>query len=131
MENLGSGALIPGVHGSNLIFTGNVSIHNILIQLSQSGIIFPRKYLMTTKCVAIKADATVIYIMLLFHYHFQCPNFLMRFMSIQATVGKLGAQCLELLPAHAISRCDLVPMCHGIGKGKALKTVKDCKYSLS
>ena len=37
----------------------------------------------------------------------------------------------ELLPAHALSGCDTVPMCHGIGKSKMLKAVTAKKYSLS
>ena len=40
------------------------------------------------------------------------------------------AMVSELLPAHALSGCDTVPMCHGIGKSKMLKAVKAKKYSL-
>ena len=50
---------------------------------------------------------------------------------VKATVQKLGDIIPELLPAHALSGCDTVPMCHGIGKGKMLKAVKEDRCSLS
>ena len=37
----------------------------------------------------------------------------------------------ELLPAHALTGCDTVSMCHGIGKAKMFKTVQGGKSSLS
>ena len=36
----------------------------------------------------------------------------------------------ELLPAHALTGCDTVACCYGVGKGTALKVLKD-GYSLS
>ena len=53
------------------------------------------------------------------------------FIDVTATVRKLRDLIAELLPAHALSECDTVPMCHGIGKSKMLKAVKAKKYSLS
>ena len=53
------------------------------------------------------------------------------FIDVTATVRKLRDLIAELLPAHTLSGCDTVPMCHGIGKSKMLKAVKAKKYSLS
>ena len=53
------------------------------------------------------------------------------FVDVTATVRKPRDFIAELLPAHALSGCDTVPMCHGIGKSKMLKAVKAKKYSLS
>ena len=50
---------------------------------------------------------------------------------IAATVNKLQSTIPELLPAHALTGCDTVSMCHGIGKTKMLKTVQGGKCSLS
>ncbi|KAL8585712.1 hypothetical protein ACOMHN_049058 [Nucella lapillus] len=78
--------------------------------------------------------------MLLYHYYngsLTCPMTLIptcserALIDIRATVDKLGELCLELLPAHAVSGCDQVPMHHGIGKGKMWKTVKGGKCSLN
>ena len=43
---------------------------------------------------------------------------------IDIAVQKLKDVISELLPAHALSGCDTVTMCHGIGKGKMLKAVQ-------
>ena len=53
------------------------------------------------------------------------------FIDIAATVQKFKNIIPELLPAHALSGCDTVAMCHGIGKGRMLKAVKTGKCSLS
>ena len=54
------------------------------------------------------------------------------FIDVTATVLNLrDVVILQLLPAHALSGCDTVPMCHGIGKNKMLKVVVAGKYSLS
>ena len=53
------------------------------------------------------------------------------FIDVTATVRKLRDLIAELLPSHALSGCDTVPICHGIGKNKMLKAVKAKKYSLS
>ena len=39
--------------------------------------------------------------------------------------------CVDVLPAHALTGCDQVPMLHGIGKLTMLKTLKEHKHSLS
>ena len=49
---------------------------------------------------------------------------------IPATVQSLKNIIAELLPVHALSGCDTVPMCHGIGKTKMLKAVKSNQCSL-
>ena len=50
------------------------------------------------------------------------------------TVHMLKDTVLELSPAHALSECETVPMCYGIGKSKVLKTlyckVDKCSLSL-
>ena len=53
------------------------------------------------------------------------------FIDVTATVRKLRDLIAELLPAHTLSGCDTVLMCHGMGKSKMLKAVKAKKYSLS
>ena len=44
---------------------------------------------------------------------------------------KLGDLVPELLPAHALTGCDTVPMCHGIGKSKMLNCESQEVYSIS
>ena len=87
------------------------------------------------KQVAIVVDDTDVYMMLLYHYHVESLTIPMKLHSIQtgracidvtATVHMLKDTVLDLLPAHALSRCDTVTMCYGIGKSKVLKTV-NCK----
>ena len=50
--------------------------------------------------------------------------------NIKATVHNLGDMASEILPAHALTGCDQVPMCYGIGKGKMMKTIKAGRCSL-
>ena len=50
---------------------------------------------------------------------------------IGLSVEHLGDICLELLPAHALTGCDQVPMLYGIAKGKMLSAVKDKCHSLA
>ena len=93
------------------------------------------------KCVVVVADDTDVYIPLLYHYHSESLKIPMKlqstqtgraFIDVTATVLKLRDDViLQLLPAHALSGCDIVPMCHGIGKSKMLKVVMAGKYSLS
>ena len=84
------------------------------------------------KHVVVVADDTDVYILLLYHYHAESLKIPMKLLSTQtgrafidvtATVLKLSDIIPRLLPAHALSDCDTVPMCHGIGKGKMLKAV--------
>ena len=49
---------------------------------------------------------------------------------IGLTAGQLGDLCLQLLPAHALTGCDQVPMLYGIAKGKMLSAVKENSHSL-
>ena len=92
------------------------------------------------KHVVVVADDTGVYILLLYHYQAESLNTSMKlistqagraFINVTATVRKLRDLIAELLPAHALSGCDTVPMCHGIGKSEMLKAVKAKKYSLS
>ena len=85
-------------------------------------------------------DDTDVYILLLYHYHTESLKIPMKlqstqigraFIDVTATVQKLRDLIPELLPAHALSGCDTVPMCHGIGKTKMLEAVKADKCNLS
>ena len=91
------------------------------------------------KHCSVVADDTDVYILLLYHYHAESLKIPMKlqstqtgraFIEVTATVLKLSDIIPQLLPAHALSGCDTVPICHGIGKGKMLKAVKTKKYSL-
>ena len=91
------------------------------------------------KHVVVVADDTDLYIRLLYHYQAELNTPVKlkstqagrAFIVVTATVRKLIYLIAELLPAHALSGCDTVPMCHGIGKSKMLKAVKAKTYSLS
>ncbi len=89
------------------------------------------------KRVVVVADDTDVYILLLHHYHSESLKIPMKLQSTQtgrafidmtATVQKLRDIIPQLL---ALSGCDTVPMCHGIGKSKMLKAVRADNYSLS
>ena len=91
------------------------------------------------KSVGVVADDTDIYIMLLYHYKkHQLTSSVMMIPTKQGrsvtdiglTVGHLGDLCLQLLPAHALTGCDQVPMLYGIAKGKMLSAVKENCHSL-
>ena len=92
------------------------------------------------KNVVVVADDTDVYILLLYYCHAESLTIPMKLQSpqsgravidIAATVQKLKDIISELLPAHALSGCDTVAMCHGIGKGKMLKVVQSrCSLSL-
>ena len=90
--------------------------------------------------MVVVADDTDVYILLLYHYHVESLKIPMKlqstqagraFIDVPATVLKLREVIPQFLPAHALSGCDIVPMCHGIGKTKMLKAVMAGKYSLS
>ena len=91
------------------------------------------------KSVGVVADDTDIYIMLLYHYKKHQPTSLVMMIptkqgrsvtDIGLTAGQLGDLCLQLLPAHALTGCDQVPMLYGIAKGKMLSAVKENSHSL-
>jgi len=90
--------------------------------------------------VAVVADDTDVYVLLLYYYQAECLKVPMKLQSTQSgrdvidianTVKNLQSIISELLPAHALTGCDTVSMCHGIGKAKMLKTVQGGKCSLS
>ena len=92
------------------------------------------------KSVGVVADDTDIYILLLYHYKIQqlaSPMIMIptkqgrTATDIGLTSEKLGNLCFQLLPAHALTGCDQVPMHYGIGKGKMLKVAKEAENSLS
>ena len=155
--SLVSDAVIPGGYQSRLIITGQQCTP---IEIAPNGVVIRRQDLKTTheeadtilvaqgiyaakeerKNVVVVADDTDVYILLLHHYHAESLAIPMKlqstqtgraFIDIAATVQSLKNIIPELLPAHALSGCDTVPMCHGIGKGKMLKAVQTGKCSLS
>lgn len=157
VETLVSDAVVPGGYKSRLVITGQ---EYTPIEISPNGVVIRREDLKTTheeadtiivaqaiyaakeerKNVVVVADDTDVYILLLYYYHAESLTIPMKlqstqtgraFIDISATVQKLKNMIPELLPAHALSGCDTVPMCHGIGKGKMLKAVQTGKCSLS
>ena len=89
-----------------------------------------------SKHVQVVADDTDIYIMLLYHYYTNSIETPMTIsptrcgrtvIDIKATVEQLGEMCLDILPAHALTGCDQVPVLHGIGTLTMLKTLKEHK----
>ena len=89
--------------------------------------------------MVVVADDTDVYVLLLHHYQAESITLPMMlhttqsgraYIDIPATVQSLKNIIAELLPAHALSGCDTVPMSHGIGKAKMLKAVKSNQCSL-
>ena len=85
------------------------------------------------KPVTVLADDTDVYALLLYHYleqGIQTPLFMespikeRTIVDIQATVKKHQNIIPAILPAHALTGCDTVAACFGIGKGKMLKVLK-------
>lgn len=147
---------ILGGHKHKLVITGQ---DEVPIEISPGGIIIDREDMRTSheeadvivvahaiyaaqvekKQVIIIADDADIYALLLYHYLDQGLDKPMLMQStkkgravidIKATVSKLADIIPNLLQAHALTGCDTVAMCHGIGKGKMLKTLKSGRYSL-
>lgn len=67
------------------------------------------------KHIRVVTDDTDVYIMLLYHYYSQSLTVLMILLptksertitDVRATVDRLGALYLELLPTHSLSGCD-------------------------
>ena len=84
------------------------------------------------KHVVVVTEDTDVCILLLYYYQAESLSIPIKmkstqtgraFIDIAATVRKLGYHVPELLLAHALTGCDTVPMCHGIGKSKMLRTV--------
>ena len=94
------------------------------------------------KSVGVVADDTDIFILLLYHFKLTQPSSAVMMIptkhgqgriiaDIGMTAEDLGNLCLELLPAHALTGCDQVPMHYGIAKKKMLKAAKENQNSLS
>ena len=151
MEALVAEAVVAGRYSSRLIITG---------QEPTRGVVIRREVIKTTheeadaiivaqaiyaakeenKHVVVVADDTDLYILLLYHYQAESLKTPMKlkstqagrvFIDVTATVRKLRDLIAELLPAHALSGCAPLPMCHGIRKSKMMKAVKAKKCSLS
>lgn len=149
VKSLASEAAITMGHQHKIVVTGQDAVP---IELS-NGRLKAREDLSTTheegdaivvsqaihvakerKNVAVIADDTDIYILLLYHYHknrLTTPMIMLATrperaaIDVSATVNTLGEVCLHLLPAHALTGCDQVALHHGIGKAKMLKVVKN------
>ena len=52
------------------------------------------------------------------------------YIDINATVEAHKEIMNDLLPCHGLTGCDTVAVCYGVGKAKALKTLKTGKYPL-
>ena len=85
------------------------------------------------KPVTVLADDTDVYALLLYHYleqGIQTPMFMespvkeRTVVDIQATVKKHQNIIPAILAGHALTGCDTVAPCFGIGKGKMLKVLK-------
>ena len=156
IEMLVSEAVIPGSYQSRLIIMGQ---EYTPIEIAPGGVVIRREDLRTTheeayviivaqaiyaakeerKSVVVVADDTDVYVLLLYHYQAESITLPVMLQSTQSgrayidipvTVQSLKNIIAELLPAHALSGCDTVPMCHGIGKTKMLKAVKSNQCSL-
>ena len=138
-------AVIPGEYQSRLIITGQ---EESPVGIAAAGVVINREDMKIThdetdaiivaqaiyaakvdgKCVVVVADDTDVYILLLYHYYSESLKIPMKlqstqtgraFIDVTATILKLRVDIiLQLLPAHALSGCDTVPMCHGIGRSK-------------
>ena len=149
VEMLVTSIKFPDGCSNKLIVTGQDSTPT---EISPGGIVIQRRDLMTTheegdaivvqqaiyaasvenKIVQVCADDTDIYVILLYHYRLQALQKHMQMVAthgqvtvidIEATAKQLGDKVLDMLPAHALTGCDQVAMCHGIGKGKMLKSL--------
>ncbi len=133
-----------------LVITGQ---ENTPVEISCGGVVIQRQDIATTheeadniivqqaiqvavdeqKHVTILADDTDVYALLLYHYLQQGLQLPMVMKSpikertvidIRATVEKQRAMIPSLLACHALSGCDTVAACFGVGKGKMLKVLK-------
>ena len=89
--------------------------------------------------ITVISDDTDVFILLLHYYHagsmknritMESPIKERTVNDIGKTVEKHVSFVNELLPAHALTGCDTVACCYGVGKGSALKVLKD-GHSLS
>ena len=157
VDTLISEGIIPGGYHNRLIVTGQ---DDTPVEIAPNHVVIQRHDLRTTheeadiivvaqaiyaakeekKYVTVVADDTDVYLLLLHHYNEHSldirmklePTQIMRAsIDVKASVHQLKGIITELLPAHALSGCDTVPMLYGIGKGKMLKAVKSGTCSLS
>ena len=144
------------VQKQKLIITGQ---NKTPVQISNGGLVIHRRDMDTTHeeadniivqqvlmiakenptGITVLADDTDVFGLLCFHYLADGLKILVRMESpikqrvlvdIGKTVQKHLAIIPELLPAHALSGCDTVACCFGIGKGTVLKVIR-AGYSLS
>lgn len=86
-----------------------------------------------TSDITVISDDTDVFILLLHYYHsgsmknritMESPIKERTVIDIGKTVEKHVSIVNELLPAHALTGCDTVACCYGVGKGTALKVLK-------
>ena len=89
--------------------------------------------------ITVISDDTDVFILLLHYYHagsmknritMESPIKERTVIDIGKTAEKHVSFVNELLPAHALTGCDTVACCYGVGKGTALKVLK-AGHSLS
>lgn len=145
-------------HTSNhkLVITGN---NDIPIEISNGGVLINRRDLTCSHeeadCIIVQqvittakdlnvgvsviADDTDVFVLLLHHYYEQqltvpmimdSPVSGRTAIDIRSSVQQHSLILSDILAMHAISGCDTVACCFGIGKAKALKVLKT-GYSLS
>ena len=85
------------------------------------------------KGISVLSDDTDVFVLLLYHYleqNLKLPVIMespikdRKTVDIRETVRKNRDIIPDLISAHAISGCDTVACCYGIGKGKVLKTLR-------
>ena len=105
----------------------NIMIHQMLHEARSTG-----------RGIKIVSDDTDVFILLIYHYNnaklsppliMQSPVKGRAAVDIRATVIEHKEICHMLLGMHALSGCDTVASCYGIGKTTALKILRD-KQSL-
>ena len=112
----------------NDIATNHEEADNIIIQqvLACVGVD-------TSAKITVMCDDTDVFVLLLYYYYktrmtnvvlMESPIKSRAVTDIAKTVEKHSSIIEELLPAHALSGCDTVAGCYGIGKGTAVKAVR-------
>ena len=116
------------------IFTSHEETDNIIIQQTfmtvEQG----------AECLSVMAEDTDVYILMLHYYNqkeLNIPMFMessvhrRQTIDIRATAKEHANILPNLLAAHGLSGCDTVAPCHGIGKMKIFKTLKQGNHFLS
>jgi len=90
--------------------------------------------------ITVVSDDTDVFVLLVHYYHktnmknhvtMESPIKDRTIIDIGKTVERHAPFVTEILPAHALTGCDTVACCYGIGKGTALKVLRTGLHSLS